>query len=276
MFRELVLRIRPTPCVGGRGDDGIPEPCLERRRAARHDPPRDHHRRLAIASRPNGNLARGSHSRRPQHLEDSTGGSGSRQGDERIPAPTQPQGYERYWFVLYDFCVLQSPIIFPKELLPPRSSSISLFKASCRRSGNFQLMGGLRENFELGSKTGAASRLFSRSGFRPKLARPLVARLAIERTARRSFSELRAQSGDEERAGRAAERLIASPLTIPLSPRSGARGKFWRCGFRPQCAPAAVSCIIANAWSRVKVFGFWMGGNSLKVAAHCAASACAP
>jgi hypothetical protein len=44
----------------------------------------------------------------------------------------------------------------------------------------------------------------------------------------------------------------------------------------PQCAPAAVSCITASAWSSVNVFGFWMGGKSLKVAAHCDAAHCAP
>jgi len=47
--------------------------------------------------------------------------------------------------------------------------------------------------------------------------------------------------------------------------------------FHPnQCAPAAVSCIIFSASSRVKVLGFWTGGKSLNVAAHCAASSCAP
>jgi hypothetical protein len=45
---------------------------------------------------------------------------------------------------------------------------------------------------------------------------------------------------------------------------------------RAQCMPAAVSCIATNAWSRVKVFGFWTGGKSLKVAAHIAPSAWAP
>ena len=43
-----------------------------------------------------------------------------------------------------------------------------------------------------------------------------------------------------------------------------------------QCMPAAVSCIAFNASSSVKVLGFWIGGKSLKVAAHCDAAACAP
>ena len=43
-----------------------------------------------------------------------------------------------------------------------------------------------------------------------------------------------------------------------------------------QCMPAAVSCIAFNASSSVKVLGFWIGGKSLKVAAHWDAAACAP
>src|SRR5208337_5026407 len=46
--------------------------------------------------------------------------------------------------------------------------------------------------------------------------------------------------------------------------------------FRAQCIPAPVSCIILKASSIVKVLGFWMGGKSLKVAAHCPITYCAP
>ena len=80
----------------------------------------------------------------------------------------------------------------------------------------------------------------------------------------------------------------------PLAPRgiSGLSTRLWPLTFErqrrqaiglppeaergAQCIPEAVSCIILNASSRVKVLGFWMGGKSLNVAAHCAASACAP
>src|ERR1700722_1619005 len=61
--------------------------------------------------------------------------------------------------------------------------------------------------------------------------------------------------GSASRGGMAAPTISESPL---------------------QCMPLAVSCIAFKASSSVKVLGFWMGGKSLKVDAHCDAAACAP
>jgi hypothetical protein len=85
--------------------------------------------------------------------------------------------------------------------------------------------------------------------------------------------------------GAAEDRLAAGNLTTrrerlwpPHVGRGGRQAEACRRAAGPsaQCIPAPVSCIILKASSIVKLLGFWMGGKSLKVAAHCPIAYCAP